>query len=108
MEYTSQILIMGKGGYVYIVTNMTHAVLYIGVTSDLIGRIWDHKNKTYPKSFTAKYNCNKLVYYVSYLYIEEAIAMEKLLKGGSRDNKIRLITEMNPKWIDLYDGLVNE
>jgi len=89
---------MGRGGYIYIVTNMTHSVLYVGVTSDIIGRIWDHKNKTYPNSFTAKYNCNKLVYHEGYPRIEEAIAAEKLLKGGSRANKIRLINEMNPKW----------
>ncbi|QEC76969.1 GIY-YIG nuclease family protein [Mucilaginibacter ginsenosidivorax] len=99
---------MGRGGYIYIVTNMTHSVLYIGVTSDIVSRIWDHKNKTYPDSFTAKYNCNKLVYYEGYPHIEEAIAAEKLLKGGSRANKIRLINEMNPEWKDLYDGLVDD
>jgi len=90
---------------VYIVTNQTHSVLYIGVTSDIIGRIWDHRNKTYPLSFTAKYNCNKLVYYEFYPHIEETIAAEKLLKGGSRNKKIKLINELNPGWVDLYTGL---
>ncbi|MDN3584205.1 GIY-YIG nuclease family protein [Mucilaginibacter flavus] len=99
---------MGRGGCVYILTNQTHSVLYIGVTSDIIGRIWDHKNKTYPLSFTARYNCNKLVYYESYAHIEEAIAAEKLLKGGSRNSKIKLIDAFNSKWIDLYEELIKE
>ncbi|QEM08151.1 hypothetical protein DIU31_002150 [Mucilaginibacter rubeus] len=51
---------MQRGGCVYIITNKNNSVLYTGVTSDIIGRIFDHKNKTYPQSFTAKYNCNKL------------------------------------------------
>jgi putative endonuclease len=99
---------MGRGGYVYIITNMTHSVLYVGVTSDIISRIWDHKNKTYQDSFTAKYNCTKLVYYESYTHIEEAIAAEKLLKGGNRAKKVKLINELNFEWVDLYGGLVNE
>jgi putative endonuclease len=99
---------MERGGCVYIVTNQTHSVLYIGVTSDIIGRIWDHKNKIYPLSFTARYNCNKLVYYEVYQHIEEAIAAEKLLKGGSKAKKVKLINGLNPEWVDLYEGLVNE
>jgi putative endonuclease len=99
---------MGRGGYVYIITNMTHSVLYVDVTSDIISRIWDHKNKTYPDNFTAKYNCSKLVYYEGFAHIGEAIAAEKLLKGGSRTKKIKSISEMNPVWLDLYEGLINE
>ena len=99
---------MQRGGCVYIVTNLTHSVLYTGVTSDIISRIWDHKNKTYPKSFTAKYNCNKLVYYLFYPHIEEAIAVEKALKGGNREFKIKLINELNPNWSDLYQHLIDE
>ena len=99
---------MKKGGCVYIITNKTHAVLYTGVTSDLTARIWEHKNKTYPNSFSAKYNCNILVYYLFYPSIEEAISAEKSIKGGSRQSKIKLINEMNPNWKDLYDGLINE
>src|ERR1700744_4746611 len=94
------------GGWVYIMTNKMHTVLYVGVSSDLTGRVWDHKNKTHPDSFTAKYNCNKLVYYSFYPRIEEAIGVEKALKGGNRKNKIRLINEMNPEWRDLYDDLM--
>jgi putative endonuclease len=101
-------MVMQRGGCVYIVTNLTHSVLYTGVTSDIISRIWDHKNKTYPKSFTAKYNCNKLVYYLFYPHIEEAIAAEKALKGGNREFKIKLINELNPNWSDLYQHLIDE
>jgi len=98
---------MGRGGCVYIITNKRHAVLYTGVTSDLTGRIWDHKNKTYPKSFSAKYNCNILVYYLFYPNIEEAIAAEKSIKAGSRESKIKLINDLNPGWKDLYEELIN-
>ncbi|WPU97338.1 GIY-YIG nuclease family protein [Mucilaginibacter sp. cycad4] len=100
-------MVMQRGGCVYIVTNKTHSVLYTGVTSD-IGRIWDHKNKTYPQSFTAKYNCNKLVYYFFYSHIEEAIAAEKALKGGNRQMKVDLVNQLNPEWKDLYEDLVAE
>lgn len=89
-------------------TNKTHSVLYIGVSSDIINRTWEHKNKVHPQSFTAKYNCNKLVYYLFYSRIEEAISAEKLLKDRSRSYKINLINEMNPEWGDLYDSLINE
>jgi len=99
---------MERGGCVYIMTNKMHRVLYTGVTSDLIGRIWKHKNKVYPNSFTAKYNCDKLVYYYFYSHIEEAIAAEKAIQDGNRKNKIKLINSMNPEWVDLYDRLINE
>ena len=99
---------MVRGGCVYIMTNKMHTVLYTGVTSDLIGRVWKHKNKFYPKSFTAKYNCDKLVYYFLYPRIEEAIAFEKAIKGGNRKNKIQLVNSMNPEWVDLYDKLIEE
>ncbi|RFZ93054.1 GIY-YIG nuclease family protein [Mucilaginibacter conchicola] len=61
---------MQRGGCVYIITNKQHSVLYTGVTSDIIGRIYQHKNKIYPNSFTSKYNCDKLVYYFFYSHIE--------------------------------------
>ena len=93
-----------KGGCVYIMTNQMHTVLYVGVTSDR--RVWQHKNKVYPKSFTAKYNCDKLVYYAFYPRIEEVIGEEKAIKGGNRKNKINLVNSINPKWLDLYDDLM--
>jgi putative endonuclease len=80
-------------------------VLYIGVTSDLFTRIPEHKNKVYVTAFTAKYNCNKLVYYETYGRIEDAIAREKQLKKWNRQWKIDLIKKMNPEWEDLFENL---
>jgi putative endonuclease len=88
---------------VYIVTNKSNTVLYVGVTSDLVGRVWDHKNKTY-KGFSATYGCDKLVYYEEYQWIQDAIAREKQLKAGSRKKKVDLIIAENPLWKDLSDG----
>ena len=102
------VMVMQRGGCVYIITNKTHSVLYTGVTSDIASRIWDHRNKTYPQSFTAKYNCDKLVYYRFYFHIEEAITAEKVLKAGSRQTKIDLVNQLNPAWKDLYDDLIKE
>ena len=99
-------MVFRRGGCVYILTNKTHSVLYTGVTSDLISRIHEHKNKSYANSFTAKYNCNKLIYYCAYSHIEEAIAAEKVIKGRSRQGKIDLINSINPLWTDLYDQLI--
>jgi len=101
-------MVFKQGGCVYIMTNTYHNVLYVGVTSELIARVWDHKNKTYPKSFTTKYNCDKLVYYLFYPRIEEAIAVEKTLKGSSRKTKQNLVNSLNPNWTDLYDELIKE
>ena len=94
---------MERGGCVYILTNVFNTVIYIGVTSDLFSRIIEHKNKIYPNSFTAKYSCNKLVYFEMYSTIEEAIGMEKRLKKWNRAWKIELIDKNNPKWLDLYN-----
>jgi putative endonuclease len=93
---------MHYGAYVYILCSNNQLVLYVGVTSNLRGRIHEHKNKYYPQSFTAKYNCNRLVYYYFYERIEMAIAEEKRIKGGSRKAKIDLINTMNPEWKDLW------
>jgi putative endonuclease len=101
-------MVFQRGGCVYITTNKLHTVFYTGVTSDLIGRVWDHKNKRYPNSYTAKYNCDKLVYYFFYSRIEEAIATEKAIKGGSRKSKIQLVNSINSEWKDLYDVLIEE
>ena len=101
-------MVFKRGGCVYIMTNIRHNVLYVGVTSDLLVRVDQHKTKFYPNSFTSKYNCNKLVYYCFYPHIEEAIAVEKLIKGGSRQAKIDLVNAMNTEWKDLYPDLLNE
>ena len=99
---------LGRGGYIYIMTNKLNTVLYTEVTSDLISRVWQHQNNIYPHSFTAKYKCYKLVYYQSYAHIEEAIAAEKLIKGNSRDHKKQLVYSMNHEWKDLYPDLISE
>jgi putative endonuclease len=101
-------MVFQRGGCVYIMTNKLHNVFYTGVTSDLTGRVWEHKNNVYPRSFTARYNCYKLVYYEFYPNIEEAIANEKAIKGGNRKSKKQLIDTMNPDWVDLYDALIND
>ena len=99
---------MERGGFVYIVTNKSNNVMYTGVTSNLYNRIYEHKQKIHPRSFTARYNAFKLVYYEFCLSIEEAIAREKQIKNGSRKKKLDLINSKNPKWLDLYDDLVPE
>jgi putative endonuclease len=96
-----------KPGYTYIVTNSYNNTFYVGVTSELYDRIKQHKKKIYPNAFTAKYNLDKLVYFEQFQMIEDAIAREKQLKGGSRQNKINLIIGMNPEWKDLYYELEN-
>ena len=92
---------MDKGGWVYILTNRYHTVLYTGVTSDLRQRIYDHQNGTYQGSFTSKYKTGKLVYYNFFDTIEEAIDEEKRIKAGSRQKKINLISQLNLPWKDL-------
>ncbi len=89
--------------FVYILTNKGNNVLYTGVTSDLQNRCEEHIHKKHPNSFTARYNVNKLVYYERFGSIEDAIAREKQIKGGSRQKKIDLIVKMNPFWNDLYE-----
>ena len=96
---------MERGGWVYIMANSFNTVLYTGVTSDLQSRVWQHKNNEFPKSFTAKYKCYKLVYYSFFMDIEEAIAEEKRIKGGNRQQKIDLIISVNPNWVDLHEEL---
>ena len=89
-------------GIVYILTNKKQTVLYTGVTSNLFARMQQHISKYYAESFTAKYNATKLVYYKVYGSIENAIAEEKRIKGGSIQRKINLISELNPQWNDLW------
>ncbi len=91
---------MNKICAVYILTNYDETVLYIGVTSDLKKRIWEHKNKTI-EGFTSKYNVNKLVYFEITESIKTAIEREKQLKNWHRKWKINLIKETNPDFRDL-------
>lgn len=94
-----------KNAYVYILTNEYNTVLYIGVTSDIIKRIYEHKNKVID-GFSKKYNLNKLVYYEIYEDIVSAIEREKFLKGKGRKYKIDLINKMNPNLNDLYNDIL--
>jgi len=88
--------------HVYIISNKNSTVLYTGVTSNLKLRVEQHKMKSNPRSFTARYNLNNLVYYEQYFDVGEAIAREKQIKTGSRQKKIDLINSFNIEWKDLY------
>ncbi len=90
--------------YIYFVTNKGLNVLYIGVTNDLVRRIYQHKNKVID-GFTKKYNVNLLVYYETYTDVNLAIQREKQIKGWSRKKKNALIRKKNPSWKDLYEEL---
>jgi putative endonuclease len=90
--------------YVYIMTNNRNTVLYVGVTNDLIRRVYEHKEEL-ADGFTKKYNIVKLVYYEVLEDVENAILREKQLKAGSRQKKIQLVNSMNREWRDLYDEL---
>jgi putative endonuclease len=94
-----------KQYYVYILTNQTNTVLYVGVTSDLVKRVYEHKNKLV-QGFTSKYHIDKLVYFEVFNDINDAIGREKQLKGGSRAKKIALIEKDNPFCEDLYGKIV--
>lgn len=94
---------MGKTYYVYILTNDS-GTLYIGITSNLIKRVWEHKNKVV-KGFTEKYNIDKLIYYEIFQDPENAILREKQLKNWSRKKKFMIIRNVNPKFEEL---MINE
>jgi putative endonuclease len=91
--------------YVYIMASTVAGTLYIGVTSDLIKRVWEHKNEICG-GFTKKYKVHRLVYFETFGSIELAIEREKKLKKWKRAWKIQLIEEKNPKWADLYPALI--
>lgn len=90
-----------KPGFIYILTNKNNTTLYTGVTANLLQRIKQHQYKMNKKSFTARYNLNKLVYFEAFQMIGDAIAREKQIKAGSRAKKIALVESMNPEWNDL-------
>ncbi len=87
--------------YVYIMSNKPYGVIYIGVTDAIEERVKEHKLKIYSKSFTARYNCDKLVYLEEYKDAKKAEIREKQFKKWKRDWKIKLIEEINPNWMDL-------
>ena len=94
-----------KQGYVYILFNKRNGTLYTGVTSNLVKRVYEHKNKL-ADGFTSKYGIDKLGYYEIHGLVTFAISREKQIKGGSRKKKLELIESMNPNWLDLYDTLM--
>lgn len=91
-------------GWVYIVTNKRNGTLYIGATSHLIQRIYQHKNK-FVDAFTKKYGLDKLVYFEEHGSVQDAMYRERQLKEWKRAWKIELIEKMNPEWKDLYDEI---
>ena len=97
-----------KGGFVYIITNKHHTVLYTGVTTNLQRRTEQHINGTFKGRFTSRYSCTKLVYYYGFPHIRSAIAEEKRIKAGNRKQKIKLIESMNPGWKDLMEEVRKE
>ena len=93
-----------RGGWVYIVTNRPNGTLYIGVTSDLARRIWQHREGR-GGSFTKRHGLKRLVWYERYEDILCAIQRESNMKHWSRAWKVRTILDMNPDWLDLYEEL---
>src|SRR5690349_5215101 len=90
---------------IYIMANKPNGTLYVGVTSNLINRVYQHK---YAKNsgYTERYHCKLLVYYEQYDDMDNAITREKQIKAGSRKKKLALIESINPQWLDLYDSLL--
>ena len=89
---------------VYIMANKRNGTLYTGVTSDLVTRVWQHKNAKV--GFTHRYGCKRLVWFELQGSMESAIAREKQIKAGSRKKKLALIEAVNPDWRDLYEDIV--
>ena len=94
-----------KQFYLYILSSQKNGTLYVGVTSDIIKRVYEHKAKL-RKGFTSKYNVTQLVYYEIWATAQEAIAREKQIKHWNRIWKIKRIEQDNPEWKDLYEKLI--
>lgn len=94
-----------KKMYVYIMTNKNNTTLYIGVTNNLLRRVWEHKNNILA-GFSQQYNLHKLIYFETFEDETSAITREKYLKKCYRKAKEKLINEQNPQWNDLYDSLL--
>jgi putative endonuclease len=94
-----------KNYYVYILASKRNGTLYIGVTSNLIERVWEHKNNVVD-GFTKKYSVHILVYFEQTENVQSALLREKQLKKWKREWKVKLIEEKNPEWKDLYDEIL--
>jgi len=93
-----------KRSFIYMLMNPRNTVIYVGVTSNLKRRVYEHKQK-FIDGFTKKYNLNKLVYFEEFNGINDAISREKQIKAGSRKKKLDLIISVNPSFKDLHDEL---
>ena len=89
--------------WTYILANKRRPTLYVGMTTDLPTRLWEHRTKQNPASFTSRYNLDRLVYYEGFQLVTEAIDRDKFIKGKSRKWKIELIERINPEWKDLSE-----
>ncbi len=96
---------MSKGGYIYILSNKPNGILYVGVTNDLVRRVFGHREGVV-KGFSKTYNLKRLVYYEQYDDIRLAIQREKTMKHWPREWKVRLINGFNREWDDLYPSLI--
>ena len=92
--------------YVYILANNTNVAIYTGITRDLVRRVYEHRNHLDPKSFTAKYDIRKLVYFEQTTDVRVAIEREKQIKSWSRAKKNALVESMNSEWKDLYQMIL--
>ena len=97
---------MGKPGYVYIMASQRNGTIYLGVTSNLPKRVYEHREGLID-GFTKKHGCKLLVWYESYDDIQEARATELRMKNWNRQWKLKRIERMNPEWNDLWDEIVN-
>ena len=97
---------MERGGCIYFMTNKNKTTLYLGVTSNLLNRVNEHRTHKFKYSFTARYNLEVLVFYEFHTTIEEAIAREKQVKKWNRQKKDNLINSLNPDWKDLWDEII--
>lgn len=91
--------------WVYIITNENNTTLYVGATNDLPTRLWEHRTKQNPSSFSARYNLCKLIFFESFDSVEAAFARESYIKGKTRKWKVALIETTNPKWLDLTEKI---
>jgi len=91
--------------YIYILASKRNGTIYIGVTNHPVRRVYEHKTNII-KEFTSKYNIHQLVYYEHTNDIQSAISREKQLKNRKRKWKLKLIEELNPKWLDLYEDII--
>ena len=93
-----------RGGWTYIMTNRARGVLYVGVTADLVARVWQHRNGE-GSEFCRRYKLTRLVLVEPHGSIEEAIAGEKMLKAWKRTWKVELVEASNPRWLDLFETI---